>query len=272
MLSVPYALHAKTAENFVENDSSKQIVVLTGDISDSEAAQKISKEVGRNTRYIHVFRTTQLTTISFDGVTELLGVKIMFNPSLTSVDFNDLVLVGEFVVERNESLTTLNLESLIYTQGINVYYTNLTSIELPLLVSTIQNLNIGENPQLTSITVNNLQNMGGGFGIYDNPLLTTLSCSSLRGVSYFDCGQNNPSLTSLDLGDFSSQIQHVVFRRCALSSETINWILAQLVSISPAITEAYIELQQQTPSAPPTGQGLIDKATLISNGNNVNTD
>jgi hypothetical protein len=33
-----------------------------------------------------------------------------------------------------------------------------------------------------------------------------------------------------------------------------------------------IILTDQTPSAPPTGQGLIDKQTLIDNNNTVNTD
>lgn len=55
-----------------------------------------------------------------------------------------------------------------------------------------------------------------------------------------------------------------------LSSDTVNYILAYLLSI-PCMT-TIIDLRNQVPVAPPTGQGIIDKATLISNGCTVITD
>lgn len=55
-----------------------------------------------------------------------------------------------------------------------------------------------------------------------------------------------------------------------LPSNYINDILAYLVSIP--CTSATIDISSQTPPAPPTGQGIIDKATLISNGCTVTTD
>lgn len=55
-----------------------------------------------------------------------------------------------------------------------------------------------------------------------------------------------------------------------LSSAKVNTILAQLVSNGGYSGILYIP--NQTPPAPPTGQGIIDKATLISRSWSVTTD
>jgi hypothetical protein len=57
-----------------------------------------------------------------------------------------------------------------------------------------------------------------------------------------------------------------------LSSSTINAHLAKLVANNVTTgTRSYTSLSQ-TPAAPPTGQGITDKATLISRGWSVSTD
>ena len=57
-----------------------------------------------------------------------------------------------------------------------------------------------------------------------------------------------------------------------LSVTNVNYLLNKLVSISPSITGKDIRLSGQNPPAPPSGQGITDKNTLIANGNTVNTD
>ena len=57
-----------------------------------------------------------------------------------------------------------------------------------------------------------------------------------------------------------------------LSSETVNSYLAHLVSILPNLPTNMSVNLESIPPAPPTGQGLIDKETLISNGIEVYTD
>ena len=57
-----------------------------------------------------------------------------------------------------------------------------------------------------------------------------------------------------------------------LSSETVNSYLAYLVSILPNLPTNMTVNFECVPPAPPTGQGLIDKETLISNGIEVMTD
>jgi hypothetical protein len=56
----------------------------------------------------------------------------------------------------------------------------------------------------------------------------------------------------------------------SLSSSVINNLLAKFVSV-PLFSGSTI-IFAQIPAAPPTGQGIIDKNTLISNGNNIQTD
>jgi hypothetical protein len=51
----------------------------------------------------------------------------------------------------------------------------------------------------------------------------------------------------------------------------VNEILHKLLSLT-TVTGNYYQLQNQNPPAPPTGQGLIDKQSLISMNNTVTTD
>jgi len=252
-------------------DTSKLIFVLSGDITDAEAAQRIKNEVGQNTKYIYVFMTSQLTSISFDGVSELLDVKIHDNSALTAIDFKDLEFVGEFTIERDPLLSSLNIGSLKYSTGINIVNTNLSILDIPNIESIIQSLNLYENPKLISVSLNKIKSIGQGVNFVRNPLLYSFSSSSLQSISNISNHGGNPVLSQIDIGNISTPCTFEL-ENCALSSETINNILSKMVSIIPAITDKYIILNGQNPPAPPTGQGIIDKATLISNGNIVHTD
>ena len=60
------------------------------------------------------------------------------------------------------------------------------------------------------------------------------------------------------------------FGSCNLTSQIVNNVLHQAVQNN--FINSTISLQYNTPPAPPTGQGLIDKATLEANGCTVTTD
>ena len=76
-----------------------------------------------------------------------------------------------------------------------------------------------------------------------------------------------PSLTSIPEANSSFNASNN-----KLSVTNVNYLLNKLVSISPALTDIYISLYNQNPIAPPSGQGITDKNTLIANGNDVSTD
>jgi hypothetical protein len=121
--------------------------------------------------------------------------------------------------------------------------------------------------------------------------LTSINISTLTSLEYFDCSQctqltsidvsNNTNLKNLwcdSLGLSSLNINNnpkLEFLWCQgnhLTSAMVNAHLAKLVASNvDAFTMSYTSTSQ-TPPAPPTGQGITDKATLISRGWSVSTD
>ena len=92
---------------------------------------------------------------------------------------------------------------------------------------------------------------------------------------FFDSGfdiDNVNNLSSFFSGT-GIQASQLVIVNSNISSSDVNNILHQCISI-PAINQSgvIINLSGNTPPAPPTGQGLIDKATLESNGVSVTVD
>jgi len=92
--------------------------------------------------------------------------------------------------------------------------------------------------------------------ISNNVKITTLNC-------------DDNSLTSLDVSN-NIILDHLYCPSNSLTSVSVNAILAALVA--NAKTNGVCNLSAQSTPAPPTGQGITDKATLISRGWTVVTD
>ncbi|WP_203418255.1 hypothetical protein [Flavobacterium sharifuzzamanii] len=226
LLSVPYALYAGSSIN-----KGKTSIIITGDITDAEAAAQITAEFGSYTENIYITSTTNLTSIDLSVIKKLVNLKIQNNSKLVSFNLNNLV---------------------------EVY----------------NDLDVGNNDVLTSATFPALKILHAyDTGILNNPALTSISfpvLTSSKGL-YF---QNNSTLTSIDLPlltKITDKNLSLNFNKNALSSSQVNLILQRLLNLSPD-AESYVQLQGQNPPAPPTGQGILDKATLINRGNSVYTD
>jgi hypothetical protein len=98
--------------------------------------------------------------------------------------------------------------------------------------------------------------------------LTSLSFPSLSSCDLYVGG--NPLLTSVSFPALTSSA-YLNLSNNALPTSKINSLLNKFLTVSPSNSK-YIDLSSQNPLAPPTGQGLIDKQTLINAGNNVITD
>lgn len=358
LLSVPYALHAKTVEidniDDADNDPTNEIelpstanvgdvltwdgsnwisspksggktyLILSGDITDSEAAIKISEELGSNTQFIYIENTTNLTTVDLSQVSELVGLKIMDNSSLASVNFSGLETVfsdnmiinnanlntlyftslkntNNFIFTDNPLITSLNLSNLEIikygiqferclgltsidlsnlkkTNQITFSSTSLTSLNFPSLESSgfsvNTSINISGNSNLNSITFSpNAANIGfhmNSLNIISNSSLTTID---LPFYEVFMCYLINNSLSSITHSNlFITNGGEYFVSGNKLTSSSVNYILNHFVGIVPTQVSVNYFLESQTPPAPPTGQGLVDKNTLISNGNGVMTD
>lgn len=222
LLSVPYALYAGSSQN-----KGKTSIVITGDITDAQAAAQIQSEFGPYTENIYVNGTTNLTTIDLSVVNKLVELSIIDNSNLVSINFANLQEVySDFDASDNQKLSTLVFPVLKKVLGAD---------------TSIQN-----NPSLTSISF---------------PLLTQASGLFFR---------ENHSLASINLPSLKSVSGTTLLRANALPSSQINLILSRLLNLTSE--KNYIDLSGQNPLAPPTGQGIIDKATLISRNYSVTTD
>ena len=95
----------------------------------------------------------------------------------------------------------------------------------------------------------------------------TFSGTGNAPMTYLSCYGN--SLTSLDVST-NTALTDLYCHGNSLTSSEINGILADLVSAG--VSNGTYESNNQTPSAPPTKQGITDKATLQSRDWTVTTD
>lgn len=336
LLSVPYALFAGN----VANNGGKQTLVLSGDVTDSEAAAIIAAEVGPNTQEIRIVGTTNLTTVNLSMITTAIDIQVANNSALTTLNLGGLTRCdGGLGIFNCPALTNLNLSALAKTTlgNLEIRNTGLSSINLNALTKC-SGLLIDNNSNLTSINLSTLTKCGGALYITFNPNLSTINLLTITNVNALQFSANplitNISLPSLvSINELTIQVNNTLttlnfpiltiitgntyiqsntllntlnfpvlntmglinmagnaissdpfpaitnftgswfnFSSNKMNVSTVNNILAKLVSLSPSITGTQIDLYNQTPLAPPSGQGITDKATLITNGNNVTTD
>jgi hypothetical protein len=246
LLSVPYALYAGSSQT-----KGKTSIVLTGNITDVQAAAQIAAEYGPYTENIYIRNSTSLTTVDLSSIKTLINLGISDNANLTTINLSGLTSIYEYCnINDNKILNTLSFPALtiVPSNGDFSFYGNpvLTSISFPIL-ATISEINVFENQKITSLNFPMLANVSNELGIQDNLSLTSIGLPMLS-----SCGS-------------------IYLYGNALPSSQINTLLNRLLTITPTSGKS-IQLSNQTPPAPPKGQGITDKNTLINAGNNVYTD
>ncbi|MEQ9288804.1 MAG: hypothetical protein RIG77_17920 [Cyclobacteriaceae bacterium] len=248
LLSVPYALHAETV-------GEKQTLEIEGSILKiSDGNQVVLPSSG--------FSSSVLMLIG--DVTDQEASNMISN----------METISHVFVGNTSNLTTLDLSSVTSAVEVRIFNNQgLLGVDLSNLEMVFSDLFIRESP-ITQLTLGSLEFVGSN-QLHSNSLsiadtkLTSLDLNSL--VTGNLNITSNALLSSIELGSFDG-LGALNLSNNALTSESINQILAYLVSITPPITDRYITLNNQTPPAPPTGQGLVDENTLSSNGNTVITD
>ena len=268
LLSVPYALYAGSSKG-------KTSILITGNITDVQAATQIAAEFGPYTENVYIENTTGLTTVDLSAFTSLVNLLITKNSNLTTINLSGLTAIYDsFTIDSNNVLSTLSFPVLKITPPRYNYFSIsdnalLTSISFPVLLNSTGSFEIVENNALTSISFPVLTT-AFELNISRSKLLTSISFPNLTTIFKSFAMTRNPKLTSIGIPSLNT-ISEIVFTYDALPSSQINTILNKLVTVTIA-TGSYIGLSNQTPPAPPTGQGIIDKTTLINAGNNVYTD
>ena len=166
-------------------------------------------------------------------------------------------------------------------------YNSLSSITVP--TGRIQYLDLSHN----NISSLNLQNASILTQLYiNNNNISTFSTSYLEYLQSFSCANNQISslnlstyirlknldasfnnLTSISLPQAPiTYVSELILKNNNLTTATVNSILAYMVATLSGKGPGTIALQGQTPAAPPTGQGILDKNTLINLKWKVTTD
>jgi len=181
------------------------------------------------------------------------------NYSLTSIDCSNLASCQSLKIDSDTLLTSINFDKLKKISStssggaLSISYSKLSTISFPLLDTMYSGIEITYNSYLTSVSMNSLIKSGN------------LSPSSDFRINY------NPLLASISHPNFKS-FYSINFRFNRLSTSTINDLLACYVNITPTLSGKTIQLNSQVPTAAPSGAGITNKATLVSRGNNVQTD
>ena len=165
--------------------------------------------------------------------------------------------------------TQLSISNLT-TGSLDVTNSLVTSLTLPNFASGT--LKLTNWPQLTSISIPNFTS--GNLNIQNNSQLTSLTFPSLTTFGPNTIIRSNVALTSLSFPALTHIDNSVVafpnlqLQSNALTSSNVNSILNKLLTVGTV----YGVNLTQVPAAPPTGQGIIDKQTLIAQGKNIITN
>jgi len=224
----------------------------------------------------------------------------------SSIDLSGLT-GGDIQVEANPSLASLDLSSFANggtvklggSTGAGTSNPALANLDLSSFQSASGNVFI-QYDAFTSLILDALTSAGGLYAT-QNPSMATFSAQALTTITNEAIGLNfNPSLASVDLrsfvsfGDPSQSWKTIYLDNCPnlvsvrldafipdngkdlnasgakLDVASVDQILARHVA-NAGYVSGTITLSGGT-SAAPTGQGILDKATLIGRGVTVNTN
>ena len=177
-------------------------------------------------------------------------------------------------VTRTTNLTTLDLSVLKKIFYLDISFNSkLVTVKFDNLSVVQDEFNIRYNEKLSSIVFPALNVILGDdqATIYDNKSLASVSFPLLTQINSLYITSNS-SLNTINIPMLSLTTgKQIGFSDNALPSSQVNSLLSKMLNVLPVPGKS-IQLQGQNPPAPPTGQGLIDKATLINTGSSVTTD
>ncbi len=242
-----------------------------------------------------------LTSVSLPALKSTSGnLNISANPNLTTVTLTSFqqVVNGGLLLGANKITGALSLPALTLVNSDLQFQSNapLTSFSAPLLATVGGNLVGFSCLLMTSVTFTSLATIGQHFDFQTNNALTSLSfpalisvggdvifnnCPVLASVSfpvlasvtvdnlYELKGDVCPLLVSLSIPQLTVTNDIIELSGDGLNAASINQILAR--GVASGVTACQFNLSGGT-SAAPSGQGVVDKATLIGLGNTVNTN
>lgn len=214
-----------------------------------------------------------LTNLNLSSLSKVMGDFTCYSTGITALNLPLLTKSGILTFGVSSVLTSISLPVLNSCKSLWCTQSNLSTLSCPSLIKA-DVLQIYSNSVLASVSLPALATIGN-IVIDRNNAITSFSFPALTSLTSLDYGSyitNCPNLVSISFNNLST-FKNLTFYTNGnqLPSSQINYLLNKFVSINPSITGKSFVFTQ-TPPAPPTGQGISDKSTLISNGNNVTTN
>ncbi len=276
-------------------------VYIEGDITDSQAQAQLANEIGSNTQAIYVQNTTQLTTINISSSNDIRHIEFYNNQSLVNINISGFKTISELLFKNNNTLpypispisfNCNDIENVLSTLDLRMYYTaagtNLNFNKLRTIGAQGFNLWVKSN-QLNFPLLETVKgfSLAVAKDVINFPSLKYID--NIYGPYTIEFSQLNfPVLETCNHFDFApseyttpAEVSIPKLKNCEYfrlistigNSNTTNAILHQFLTVLPTSGKfIFTSTFTSTISSPPTGQGLIDKQTLINQGNIVVTD
>ncbi|MEC4050051.1 hypothetical protein OX284_011470 [Flavobacterium sp. SUN046] len=271
-------------------------VYIEDDITDAEAQAKLDAEIGAQTENIYIQNTTNLTTININTKYSIRTIIIGITTKLTTININGIKKLEQFQLSSvSTQPLTINCNDLeevkyIFSLSLNgstnnkVNFNSLKTVMGSTYVGVILKGNFAELnfPALESV------------GLFDFDITKdVISFPSLKKIDTISCYHeigfhqlNFPVLETLNNFDFPQlgydtganvvvtfpHLKYCEYFRlnyAVRDSNVTNMLLHQFLTVLPASGKSFGVVGG---NAPPTGQGIIDKQTLIAQGNYIGTD
>ena len=193
--------------NIQISSQGKTSIYLTGNITDAQAAAKITAEFGPFTENIYIRNTTQLTTVDLSALVTISNITIENNSNLANINLSNLSTIeDEFRFYSNAAFSTLSFPALLNCSSFDMSNSNgLTSLNFPLL-SHINRFYISDwqaNSTLANLNLPAVQTIGGSFQLDGLSSLTSLTFPLLHTLTGSILIQPNYNNDNLNITSFS---------------------------------------------------------------------
>lgn len=271
-------------------------IYIEGDLTNEAAAKQLANELGSATQNIYVQNTTQLTAINIHSATNIRYIEFVNNANLVTINISGFKKISELWFKNEGTFTGPNnpknincndLEEVQYLNiilpytppGHNVSFNKLKKVG-PNDFTLLAECNVLNFPLLETV---NTFNFAVKKDIITFPALKRIE--KLEGPAYIEFSQLNfPALEyckrfNLPTWEWTGgavlsipslqYCEYFNFSWGCANSEVTNGILHQFLNVLP-ISGKFISMTGI--GASPTGQGIMDKQTLINQGNIVATN
>ena len=278
LLSVPYALHAATADSIIggNNNASEKDPIFTNSPAKNISNSDISKwnsdtdstnelqtlSISNDTMYLSNGGFVKLPNIT-GGKTYIELYGDITDAQADSILLNDLGRNTQFVLISNTTkLTRINLTNINSLMELKIYNNEvLTSVTAPSLKVCSQNLDITENKLLNSVLFPKLINISEN-SIQRNSSLTTFELPALEKATTIEINDNQ-KLTSVKLNKLKNASNIWIKNDTILS----NLDLSNLTNLSSGLELNLINLTSLSINSLISSQNIVIEKTSLPNIN-----